>query len=231
MLRIGSIEADVENLHYDYAKLKELAENSEVKCVDTEASEKMKKAIDEACAAGDTLGGIFEIAALNVPVGLGSHVHWDRRLDGLIAQAVMSIPAIKSVGIGFGHNVAKIPGSKMHDEIFPKDKNSGDYIRKTNNSGGIEGGITNGSPIIVRTAMKPIPTLKKPLKSINLEDGSEHTAHYERSDVCAVPAAGVVGEAMLAIVLVQAFLEKFGGDSLQEIRANFDNYCDLYRSR
>ena len=173
-----------------------------------------KKAIDKAREAGDTLGGMFELIAQNVPVGLGSYVHWDKRLDGRIAQAIMSIPAIKAVSIGLGEDVAKLPGSKVHDEI------NTDYTRKTNNAGGIEGGMSNGMPIVVKAAMKPIPTMKKPLKSVDIATGQEHEAHFERSDVCALEAAGVVGEAMLAIVLVDAFLEKFGGDSLEEIKKN-----------
>lgn len=175
-----------------------------------------KDAIDKAKEEGDTLGGMFEIIAENVPVGLGSHVHWDRRLDGRIAQAVMSIPAIKSVSIGMGEDVAKHPGSQVHDEI------NTDYTRKTNNAGGIEGGMSNGMPIVVNAAMKPIPTLKKPLKSVDIATGQEHIAHYERSDVSALEAASVVGEAMLAIVLTDAFLEKFGGDSLKEIKRNVE---------
>ena len=203
--------------------MKEKAESSDVRCADEKTSEEMRKTIDKAAEEGDSLGGIFEIIALNCPVGLGSFVHWNRRLDGQIAQAIMSIPAIKSVSIGLGEDSGKVLGSEMHDEIFPKGDDK-DYQRKTNNAGGIEGGMSNGMPIIVKAAMKPIPTLKKPLRSIDLETGQEHTAHYERSDVCAVPAASVVGEAMLAIALVNAFFEKFGGDSSVEIKANFENY-------
>lgn len=198
--------------------------------IDGEITDEVKKFIDETAENGDTLGGIFEVTALNLPVGLGSYVHWDRRLDGQIAQAVMSIPAIKSLGIGLGEDSGKVLGSQMQDEIFPKDGNK-EYKRKTNNAGGIEGGMSNGMPIVVRAAMKPIPSLKKPLMSINLETGKEHIAHYERSDVCAVHAASVVGEAMVAIVLADAFLEKFGGDSLSEIKANFENYKKFYQAR
>ncbi len=175
-----------------------------------------KEAIDRARQEGDTLGGMLEITAGNVPVGLGSYVHWDRRLDGRIAQAIMSIPAIKSVSIGAGEDVARLPGSQIHDEI------NTDYSRKTNNAGGIEGGMSNGMPIVVKAAMKPIPTLKKPLKSVDIATGQEHIAHYERSDVCALEAAGVVAEAMLAIIITDAFLEKFGGDSLEEIKKNVE---------
>ena len=230
VLQIGSAKINEKVLPEDYRVLKEKAENSDVKCADEKASEEMRETIDKAASEGDSLGGIFEIIVLNTPVGLGSFVHWDRRLDGQIAQAVMSIPAIKSISIGLGEESGKVFGSKMHDEIFPKSENK-EYQRKTNNAGGIEGGMTNGMPITIKAAMKPIPTLKKPLSSINLENGQEHTAHYERSDVCAVPAAGVVGEAMVAITLVSAFLEKFGGDSLTETKSNFENYKNLYQSR
>lgn len=173
-----------------------------------------KEAIDRAKEAGDTLGGMFTVIAENVPIGLGSYVQWDRRLDGRLAQAVMSIPAMKSVGIGLGEGVATRPGSQVHDEI------NTDYKRRTNNAGGIEGGMSNGMPIVVRVAMKPIPTMKKPLQSVDIATGKEHTAHYERSDVSALEAGSVVGEAMVAITLVHAFLEKFGGDSLEEIKHN-----------
>lgn len=228
--QIGTAKVNEKNLPQEFSALKEKAENSDVRCANEETSEAMRKTIDKAAAEGDSLGGIFEIIALNVPIGVGSFVHWDRRLDGQIAQAVMSIPAIKSVSIGIGEDSGRIFGSEMHDEIFPK-KDSSNYQRKTNNAGGIEGGISNGMPIIVKASMKPIPTLKKPLRSIDLENGQEHSAHYERSDVCAVPAASVVGEAMLAITLINAFFEKFGGDSLTEIKSNFENYKKLCQSR
>jgi len=231
VIRIGEANVTSKGLPEDYKVIKNIAETSDVRCADSQAASKMRMVIDDACSAGDSLGGVFEIIALNVPVGLGSYVHWDRRIDGEIAQAIMSIPAIKSVGIGLGKASGEIPGSQLHDEIFPKDANSKTYNRKTNNSGGIEGGITNGSPVVIRAAMKPIPTLKKPLRSIDLETGQEHIAHYERSDVCAVPAAGVVGEAMLAIVLAKAFLEKFGGDSFEEINANYNNFVNIYQNR
>ncbi|HSA06734.1 MAG TPA: chorismate synthase [Candidatus Gastranaerophilales bacterium] len=217
VVQIGNIEARRENFSENYLLLKEKAEKSELRCADESACEEMKKVIDKAKEEGDTLGGIFEVVALNVPVGLGSFVHWDRRLDSQIAQALMSIPAIKSVSIGLGEESGKIFGSQMHDQIY-SDKTTGVYSRKTNNAGGIEGGMSNGMPIIARAAMKPIPSLKKPLNSVDLATGKEHIAHYERSDVCAVSAAGVVAEAMLSTVLANAFLEKFGGDSLVEIK-------------
>ena len=231
VLRIGPVTVDSELLPTNYNIIREFAEKSEVRCADYGAGIAMKKAIDDAKEAGDSLGGLFEVVAIGVPVGLGSYVHWDKRLDGLIAQAIMSIPGIKTVSIGLGKASSEIPGSKLHDEIYPKNDGSKDYQRKTNHSGGIEGGISNGNPIVLKGAMKPIPTLKKPLKSINLENGEEHIAHYERSDVCAVPAAGIVGESMLAIVLLQAFLEKFGGDSIEEIQVNYENYCNMYQKR
>ncbi|HBG49838.1 MAG TPA: chorismate synthase [Cyanobacteria bacterium UBA9971] len=250
VVQIGTAKVEEKDLPKEFLVLKEKAENSDVRCADEKTSEEMRKIIDKAAGEGDSLGGIFEIIALNYPIGLGSFVHWDRRLDGQIAQTIMSIPAIKSVSIGLGENSGTVLGSEMHDEIFPMRSGSesrngcdeqamqaelvplqSNYQRKTNNAGGIEGGMSNGMPIIVKAAMKPIPTLKKPLRSIDLETGREHTAHYERSDVCAVPAASVVGEAMLAIALISAFLEKFGGDSLIEMKSNFENYKKLYQSR
>lgn len=230
VLQIGSAKANSENIPEDFNKIKELSEISEVRCADTLSEQNFKHEIDKAKESGDSLGGLFEIIAIGLPVGLGSFVHWDRRLDARIAQAIMSIPAIKSVAIGAGEKSAELFGSLMHDEVFPKE-NSNEYIRKTNNAGGIEGGMSNGMPITVKAAMKAIPTMIKPLNSINLEDGEAHTAHYERSDACAVPAAAVVGEAMLAIVILEAFLEKFGGDSFEEIKTNYDNYIKMYQAR
>jgi chorismate synthase len=185
----------------------------------------MVAAIDEAKAEGDTLGGIFEVIADGVPVGLGSHVQWDRRLDGQIAQAMMSIQAVKGVEIGAGFSVADIKGSKAQDiiETSPKGART-PWHRTTNNAGGIEGGISNGQPVVVRAVVKPIATLGKPLPSIDLKTGKRTEAHYERSDICVVPAAGVIGEAMLASVLANAMLVKFGGDHLKETLANYKNY-------
>jgi len=200
-------------------------EESPVRCADAEASKRMVGAIDAARDAGDTLGGAFEMRATGVPIGLGSHVMWDRKLDGLLAQAVMSIHAVKGVEIGGGFALTSTPGSQAHDVILPPEKWDGrPWRRATNRAGGLEGGITNGEPVVVRGALKPISTLSKPLPSVDLITGEEIQAHYERSDVCTVPAAGVVGEAMVAIVLAQALLEKFGGDRLEETRRNFDAY-------
>ena len=200
-------------------------EASEVRCADAAAGERMVQAIDSAKEAGDTLGGTFEMWATGVPIGLGSHIQWDRKLDGQLAQAVMSIQATKGVDIGGGFAVAAGLGSLAHDVIMPPDKwNGTPWRRETNRAGGLEGGMTNGEPVVVRGALKPISTLSKPLPSVDLHTGEEIQAHYERSDICTVPAAGVVGEAMVAIVLARAMLEKFGGDSLSETRRNYDAY-------
>lgn len=181
-----------------------------------------KKAIDKAKDDGDTLGGIFEVSVNGAPIGLGSHVHWDRRLDANLARAVMGIPAVKGVEIGQGFEVAGQPGSKVHDEIFyNKDKG---FFHRTNNAGGLEGGITNGEPIIVRAAVKPIATLSKPLKSVDLVSKKAAEAHVERSDVCAVEPAAVIAEAAVAIELARALLEKFGGDALEDLAAAYKAY-------
>jgi chorismate synthase len=202
-----------------------LVERSPVRCADRQASERMVRAIDVAREAGDSLGGTFEIWATGVPIGLGSHVHWDRRLDGRLAQAVMSIHAVKGVEIGGGFALARLPGSEAHDVILPADQwGERPWRRATNRAGGLEGGITNGEPVIVRAALKPISTLAKPLPSADLASGEAVEAHYERSDVCVVPAAGVIGEAMVAIVLAEAMLEKFGGDHTEETKRNHQAY-------
>ncbi len=207
-------------------------EASPVRCAEAELEREMIAAIDKAKAEGDTLGGILELIATGVPVGLGSHVSWERRLDGRIAQAIMSINAVKGVEIGAGFTLAKIKGSQAHDVIEPgsppvscgEAKQSLPWHHATNYAGGIEGGISNGEEITVRAAVKPIATLAKPLSSIDLRSGEIAKAHYERSDICVVPAAGVIGEAMLAIILADACLEKFGGDHLKETLANYHNY-------
>jgi chorismate synthase len=202
-----------------------LVEESPVRCADRQVSEGMVRAIDVAREAGDSLGGIFEVWATGAPIGLGSHVHWDRRLDGRLAQAVMSIQAVKGVGIGGGFGLAKLPGSQAHDIILPVDQ-WGDrpWQRATNRAGGLEGGMTNGEPIVLRVVLKPLSTLAKPLPSADLATGDAVEAHYERSDVCVVPAAGVIGEAMVAIVLAEAMLEKFGGDHIDETKRNYQGY-------
>jgi len=206
---------DVENIPADSA----------LHCVDRGVEQRMIAEIDAAREAGDTMGGSFEVIARGVPVGLGSHVQWDRKLDGRLAQALMSIPAIKGVGIGRGPAVASLPGSRIHDEILPATGSARTrelpVVRPTNNAGGLEGGITNGQDLRITSYMKPIATLMKPLRSIDINTLELSPAAIERSDVCAVPAAAVVGEAMVAIILAEAALEKFGGDSLDEILANW----------
>ena len=226
-LAIGEVTVDMES-EPDWA----LVEESPVRCADPQASERMVRAIDVAREAGDSLGGIFEVWATGVPIGLGSHVHWDRRLDGRLAQAVMSIHAVKGVEIGGGFALARLPGSQAHDIILPADQ-WGDrpWRRATNRAGGLEGGITNGEPVIVRAALKPISTLAKPLPSADLATGQAIEAHYERSDVCVVPAAGVIGEAMVAIVLAEAMLEKFGGDHIDETKRNYQGYLNTIGPR
>ena len=190
----------------------------------------MVKLIDRAIKEGNSLGGIFEVFVTGLPVGLGSHTQWDRRLDGRLAQALMSIQAIKGVEIGMGFEMGRRFGSEVMDEIFysqepgARSQKSGGFFRKTNNAGGIEGGMTNGMPVILRAVMKPIPTLRKSLGSVDINTKKPFKAAYERSDVCAVPAAGVVGEAMAALVIADAFLEKFGGDSMAEVNRNYNSY-------
>jgi chorismate synthase len=189
--------------------------------------------IDAAKRAGDTLGGVCEVVADGLPVGLGSHVSWDRKLDGRLAGAMMSIPAVKGVEIGLGFGAARVPGSQVHDEIglAPGHTRAGNVRRATNRAGGLEGGMTTGEPLVVRVAMKPISTLMRPLGTIDVADGSSAKATAERSDVTAVPAMGVIAEAMAALVLADAMLEKFGGDSLSEIQRNLDGYLSHVASR
>lgn len=205
-----------------------LPRESPLRCVDAAVEQRMMAVIDRAREAGDTVGGAFEVIARGVPPGLGSYVQWDRKLDGRLAQAIMCIPAIKAVGIGRGALVAVLPGSKVHDEILPAPPSAGvtsgvpGLVRPTNNAGGIEGGVTNGEDVRVTGYMKPLATLMNPLRSVDLETMAEARATVERSDVCAVPAAAVVAEAMVCLVLADAFLEKFGGDSLAETTRNFE---------
>jgi chorismate synthase len=205
--------------------LNEKADQSPVRCLDPEAEQEMIKRIDAAKAAGDTLGGIVEVVGLGIPVGLGSHVSWDTKLDGRLAQALMSIPAVKGVELGLGFEAARRKGSEVHDEILPG------FARATNRAGGTEGGMTTGEPLALRVAMKPISTLMSPLKTVDLKTGGPAQAQSERSDVTAVPAMGVIAEAMMAIVLTQALLEKFGGDALSELKRNVDGYLAQVRAR
>ncbi len=210
------------------APLNAAADRSPVRCLDADAERAMMAAIDAAKDAGDTLGGVAEVVARGVVVGLGSHVSWDRKLDGRLAGALMSIPAVKGVEIGLGVGAAAVPGSRAHDEIVRAAPGSarlaGHLGRPTNRAGGLEGGITNGQPVVVRVAKKPIATLMSPLASVDLDSGAAARAQSERSDVTAVPAVGVIAEAMVALVLADAYLEKFGGDALAETRRNYDGY-------
>jgi chorismate synthase len=198
------------------------AENSPVRCPDAEATKKMVRAIDLAAKSGNSVGGIFEVFVTGLPVGLGSHIQWDKRLDGRLAQALMSIQAIKGVEGGLGFEMSKRFGSEVMDEIFHSHRSG--FYRKTNNAGGIEGGMTDGMPMVLRAAMKPIPTLRRPLRSVDITTNKPVKAVYERSDICAVPAAGIIGEAMVALTIADAFLEKFGGDSMEEIQSNYNSY-------
>ena len=204
------------------------AEQSEVRCPDETGSALMIERIREAKRQGDTLGGVFEVVVTNPPVGLGSYAQWDRRLTGRLAMALMSIQAMKGVEVGLGFEAARRFGSEVHDEIF-YDAAVGGFLRKTNNAGGLEGGITNGQPIILRTAMKPIATLYNPRKSVDIQTKEPVEATIERSDICTVPAAGVVGEAVVAYEMAAAMVEKFGGDTVEEMHRNFEAYQDYVR--
>lgn len=204
-----------------------LSEKDEVLlgCVDAEAEQRMKAVVDEAYRTGDTVGGVFEVVAHGLPIGLGSHIAWDTRLDGKLAQAIVSIQAVKGAEVGFAEEGSRSFGSKVQDTIH-YNKEEREFYRGANRAGGLEGGITNGQDVLVRGFLKPISTLRRPLESVDIDTREPEKAAYERSDVCVVPAAGVIGEAMVAIVLAQAFLEKFGGDSLVETRRNYDGYME-----
>lgn len=250
VIRIGSEKWEVrsgKSKENELLKLFEKAESSPVRCPDGAATRKMVSAIEQAIKDGNSLGGVFEVFATGVPIGLGSHVQWDRKLDGRLAQAIMSIQAIKGVEIGSGFEMAGHPGSEVMDEIYYRCQVSGVsdqenlkpetrplepcFYRKTNNAGGIEGGMTNGMPIIIRSAMKPIPTLRKPLSSVDIITKKTFKAAYERSDTCAVPAASVVGEAMAALIIADAFLDKFSGDSMEEVKRNYESYLEYMKKK
>ena len=221
IIEIGGVKAKLRSTSLDF--LKKQAEKSELRCVDKKAELRMKEKIEEAKKRGDTVGGIFEVIVANVPPGLGSYSQWDRRMNARIAYAVMSIPAIKGVEIGIGFDAARKFGSEVHDALY-YNEGKHNFYRKTNRAGGIEGGITNGENIIIRAAMKPIATLYQPLDSVDIITKKPFKASIERSDICAVPAASVVGEAMVATEIANAILEKFGSDSIDEIRRNFQGY-------
>jgi len=247
VVQIGKQKTEIRSMHLKEKELLEIlrkAEKSPVRCPDEEVTEKIAKLIDRTLREGNSLGGIFEVFVTGVPVGLGSHVQWDRRLEGRLARALMSIQAIKGVEVGLGFEMSMKAGSEVMDEIFYDRKVSGvkrnvakrpsdvlrfmphGIYRKTNNAGGIEGGMANGMPIILRAAMKPIPTLRKPLRSVDILTKTPVKAAYERSDICAVPAASVIGEAMAALTIADAFLEKFGGDSVAEVKRNYESYIE-----
>jgi chorismate synthase len=214
-----------------WEELEELSRRDEVVlgCVDAETEARMKEVVDEVYRTGDTVGGVFEVVARGLPIGLGSHISWDTRLDGRLAQAIVSMQAVKGVEVGFAAEGAASFGSKVQDTIH-YDREARRFTRGANRAGGLEGGITNGQDLVVRGMLKPISTLRRPLESVDLETREPALAAYERSDVCVVPAAGVIGEAMVAIVLAQAFLEKFGGDSLTETRRNYEGYLEQVKN-
>lgn len=224
VVEIGGIRAESNELPVA-KELNAISDASPVRCLDKEAEAKMIAEIDGARESKDTVGGIFEVVVDNLPVGLGSHVHWDRKLDGRLAGALMSIHAMKGVEIGLGFETARRRGSQVHDPFSHGDPLS----RPRNNAGGLEGGVTNGEPLVCRVAMKPISTLMNALPSVNMVTGEATAAHVERSDYCAVPAAGVVGESMVAIVLADALLEKFGGDSLGELSERVERQREITR--
>ncbi|NLB88021.1 MAG: chorismate synthase [Syntrophomonadaceae bacterium] len=223
VIGIGSVRAPYTNLNnMEYSQFMNLVEESPVRCIDKEVEQKMIAEIDKAKMNGESLGGIFEVGAIGVPPGLGSHVSWDRKLDARLSLLLMSIPAIKAVEIGEGIDNAISTGSVVHDQIFFSDEEG--LYRTSNRAGGLEGGVTNGEIVWARAYMKPIPTLYKPLLSVNTSTWEQEKASIERSDICAVPAAAVVGEAMLAFGLAEALVMKFGSDNLEEMLVNYDNY-------
>lgn len=230
VIKLGSVPA--EPLHKSWEEIGAISVNSQLNCADADVEAAMIALIDDAKANGDTLGGIFEVVADNLVTGLGSHTSWHEKLDGRLARAFMSIQAVKAVEIGDGVENASRPGSQVHDEIFYEMTGDGvgSFVRRSNRAGGLEGGITNGEELRVRGYLKPISTLRKALHSVDIDSKSDDLAAFERSDITAVPAAGVIGEAMMAIVLADAMREKFGGDSLTEMKRNFDSYVSSLKN-
>jgi chorismate synthase len=218
VVQIGNAKSNLDQKKV-YEDIRRLAERSDLRCADEKAAFQMRKEIDAAKEKQDSVGGIFEVVVLGAPIGLGSHVHPDRRLSGKLAAAVMSIQSIKGVEIGAGFSVASLPGSKAHDEIFYENDK---FARRTNNAGGLEGGITNGQPIVMRAAVKPVATIAKPLDSVDLVSKEPVKSHVERADVCHVPSAGVIAESSVAIEVANALLEKYGGDSMEEIANRYN---------
>jgi chorismate synthase len=231
LIHLGGVDAKRPDLLP--ANLNEAADASPLRTLDPDAEREMIARIDVAKRAGNTLGGICEVVVDGLPVGLGSHVSWDRKLDAQLGAAMMSIPAVKGVEIGMGFGTARVPGSEVHDQVSPAPgrTRAGNVQRATNNAGGLEGGMTTGEPLLVRVGMKPISTLMRPLATVDAATGEPAQAVAERSDVTAVPAMGVIAEAMAALVLANAMLEKFGGDSLPEVRRNLDAYLSHLASR
>lgn len=227
VVAVGDVVAAVQGPELSTGAIREKTAGSLFYCLDGEAERLMRQKVDQAGERGDTLGGVFEVRVEGLPPGLGSHVHWDRRLDGRLAGALMSIPGIKGVEIGLGFAAAAKPGSLVHDAIILDGRNR--LARSGNHAGGVEGGISNGQPLVLRAAMKPIPTLRKALLSVDLADGKVKEAAVERSDICAVPAASVVGEAVVAWELAVAFMEKFSGDALAEMEAAMQQYLELVK--
>ena len=231
VVRVGTAELSREA---SFAEIAAIADREEVllACVDAESEARMKAEVDVALRTGDTIGGVFEVVVHGLPPGVGTHVNWDERLDGLLAQSMMSLQAVKAVELGRGVTAASSPGSKVHDAIAYEGQGEGftKFTREHNNAGGLEGGISNGEDIVVRGYLKPISTLRRPLASVSFETREVTKAAYERSDVCVVPAAGVAGEAMVALTIARSLLEKFGGDSLRELERNYKSYCDQIRS-
>lgn len=226
VIQLGGIPNPALELTFD--QIKSIPDDSPLRCADKEVERQMISLVDQRKNEGDTLGGIFEVVARKVPPGLGSHTAWDLKLDGLLAQAIMSIPAVKAVAIGAGIEASSLPGSEVHDEIAYNDETK-EFIRATNRAGGLEGGVTNGEEIRVRGHLKPISTLRRALRSVDIDTKQEEKAAFERSDITVVPAAGVIGEAMVALVLAEAIREKFGGDSLGEMKRNFEGYREQLR--
>lgn len=218
VVRIGRVAVSPEMQALSPEEINQRADGSPVRCLDPQAEREMKAVIDEAKERGDTVGGVFEIIVSGLPIGLGSYAHYDRRLDGILAGAMMSIHAMKAVGFGLAEETAERFGSEVHDRIFTDA--AGNIVRQTNNAGGTEGGMSNGEPLRIRVAMKPLATLGQPLESVDMATKEAVVALRERSDVCAVPAAGIVGEAMALLALMNPFLEKYGGDSMEEIRGH-----------
>ena len=230
VVAIGSISISAAHT-VSFERAASLADDSPLRCVDSGVEQQMIAEIDAAKDAGDTVGGAFEVIARGVPPGLGSYTHWDRKLDGRLGQALLSIHAIKAVGIGLGFEGAFLPGSRVHDEIVAEPSGGWSWSRPTNNAGGLEGGVTNGEEVRLTAFMKPISTLMKPLRSIDLTSMQEAPAAIERSDVCAVPAAAVVGEAMTALVLADAFLQSFGGDAMADVLAAYAAWRERRQAR